>query len=68
MSLTSVGTWIPLDAGEALAERHSIYDRLRPIFEYVAGNESPPPAPRHASKPKAPKARPPPLPKWGAST
>lgn len=60
------GTWIPLDSGEALAQRHSVYDRLRPIFEYVPGNESPPPAPRHASKPKAPKVRPP-LPKWGAS-
>lgn len=68
LSLMILGTWIPLDAGEALAERHSVYDRLRPIFEYVPGNESPPPAPRHASKPKAPKARPPPLPKWGAST
>lgn len=60
------GTWIPLESGEALAQRHSIYDRLRPIFEYVPGNESPPPAPRHASKPKAPKVKPP-LPKWGAS-
>ncbi|KAJ6784945.1 hypothetical protein PWT90_04443 [Aphanocladium album] len=61
------GTWIPLESGEALAQRHSVYDRLRPIFEYVPGNESPPPAPRHASKPKAPKVRPP-LPKWGATT
>ncbi|GKU00328.1 hypothetical protein FLAG1_02448 [Fusarium langsethiae] len=57
------GTWIPLDSGQALAERHSVIDRLRPIFEYVAGAESPPPAPRHASKPKGPKSRPP-LPKW----
>jgi transcription factor MBP1 len=57
------GTWIPLEAGEALAKRHSVYDRLKDIFEYVAGNESPPPAPRHASKPKAPKSKPP-LPKW----
>lgn len=56
------GTWIPLPSGESLARRHSIYDRLQPIFEYLPGNESPPPAPRHASKPKAPK-RPPP-PKW----
>ncbi|KAK7425208.1 Transcription factor mbp1 [Neonectria punicea] len=54
------GTWIPLPSGESLAQRHSIYDRLRPIFEYVPGNESPPPAPRHASKPKAPKRPPPP--------
>ncbi|RSL73253.1 hypothetical protein CEP54_000347 [Fusarium duplospermum] len=57
------GTWIPLESGQALAERHSVIDRLRPIFEFVPGAESPPPAPRHASKPKGPKARPP-LPKW----
>ncbi|KAH6838324.1 hypothetical protein B0I37DRAFT_242774 [Chaetomium sp. MPI-CAGE-AT-0009] len=57
------GTWIPLDHGEALAQRNNIYDRLRPIFEFQPGNESPPPAPRHASKPKAPKARPA-VPKW----
>ncbi|KAM5383215.1 hypothetical protein ACJA88_003748 [Fusarium oxysporum] len=57
------GTWIPLESGQALAERHSVFDRLRPIFEYVAGAESPPPAPRHASKPKGPKSKPP-LPKW----
>ncbi|KAK2595448.1 Transcription factor mbp1 [Conoideocrella luteorostrata] len=61
------GTWIPLEAGEALARRHSIYDRLRLIFEFVPGNESPPPAPRHATKPKASKAKPPHPPKWGAS-
>ncbi|KAF4971346.1 hypothetical protein FSARC_1778 [Fusarium sarcochroum] len=57
------GTWIPLESGQALAERHSVIDRLRPIFEFVSGAESPPPAPRHASKPKGPKSRPP-LPKW----
>ncbi|KAF5662171.1 putative MBP1-transcription subunit of the MBF factor [Fusarium heterosporum] len=57
------GTWIPLESGQALAERHSVIDRLRPIFEYTAGAESPPPAPRHASKPKGPKSKPP-LPKW----
>ncbi|TPX18090.1 uncharacterized protein E0L32_011814 [Thyridium curvatum] len=56
------GTWIPLKMGEALAQRNSVYDRLRPIFEFVPGNESPPPAPRHTSKPKAPKR--PAVPKW----
>ncbi|PHH71771.1 hypothetical protein CDD80_4998 [Ophiocordyceps camponoti-rufipedis] len=61
------GTWIPLEAGEQLAQRHSIYDRLRPIFQYTPGNESPPPAPRHATKPKAFKTRPPSSgPKWAA--
>jgi len=62
-ALTSLqGTWIPLDHGEALARRNNVYDRLQPIFEFVPGNESPPPAPRHASKPKAPKR--PAVPKW----
>ncbi|OAQ83541.1 transcription factor MBP1 [Purpureocillium lilacinum] len=63
------GTWIPLDAGLALAQRHSTFDRIRPIFEFVPGDESPPPAPRHATKPKAFKSKPPPAaPKWGASS
>ncbi|KAL2136952.1 hypothetical protein VTI74DRAFT_11134 [Chaetomium olivicolor] len=60
------GTWIPLEHGEALAHRNNVYDRLRPIFEFQPGNESPPPAPRHASKPKAPKARPA-VPKWNSA-
>lgn len=59
------GTWIPLEHGEALAQRNNVYERLQPIFEFQPGNESPPPAPRHASKPKAPKARPA-VPKWGS--
>ncbi|KAF7549687.1 hypothetical protein G7046_g8269 [Stylonectria norvegica] len=62
------GTWIPLPSGESLARRHSIYDRLSEIFEFTPGNESPPPAPRHVSKPKAPKSRPPPLPKWNSTS
>ncbi|KAI1283976.1 ANK-repeat protein MBP1 [Xylaria sp. FL0933] len=56
------GTWIPLESGEQLARRNNIYDRLRLIFEYQPGAESPPPAPRHPSKPKA--ARKPAVPKW----
>ncbi|KAL4878624.1 hypothetical protein BJY04DRAFT_108358 [Aspergillus karnatakaensis] len=52
------GTWIPLPEGRQLAERNNIIDKLRPIFDYVAGDRSPPPAPKHtsaASKPRAPK-------------
>ncbi|KAL6239988.1 hypothetical protein BDW75DRAFT_445 [Aspergillus navahoensis] len=52
------GTWIPLQEGRQLAERNNLLDRLRPIFDYVAGDRSPPPAPKHtsaASKPRAPK-------------
>lgn len=54
-----------MEAAESLATRHSIFDTIRPIFEYRPGNESPPPAPRHASKPKAPKAKPP-IPRWNS--
>ncbi|KAK0716764.1 hypothetical protein B0T26DRAFT_265755 [Lasiosphaeria miniovina] len=61
------GTWIPLEQGESLALRNNIYDRLRPIFEFQPGTETPPPAPRHTSKPKAPKARPA-VPKWGSKS
>ncbi|KAE8150261.1 apses transcription factor [Aspergillus avenaceus] len=52
------GTWIPLPEGRLLAERNNIIDKLRPIFDYVAGDRSPPPAPKHtsaASKPRAQK-------------
>ncbi|GLB12549.1 hypothetical protein AtubIFM57258_010233 [Aspergillus tubingensis] len=53
------GTWIPLPEGRMLAERNNIIDKLRPIFDYVAGDRSPPPAPKHttaaSSKPRAPK-------------
>ncbi|KAL1893995.1 Transcription factor mbp1 [Sporothrix stenoceras] len=59
------GTWIPLEHGEALAQRNDVYERLRPIFEFTPGDVSPPPAPRHTSKPKAPRARPA-VPKWTA--
>ncbi|KAI1098381.1 ANK-repeat protein MBP1 [Jackrogersella minutella] len=59
------GTWIPLEAGKSLAIRNNIFDRLQPIFDFVPGNQSPPPAPRHASKPKAP--RKPAVPKWGVA-
>ncbi|CAD6504389.1 BgTH12-06119 [Blumeria graminis f. sp. triticale] len=48
------GTWVPLEQGEALAQRNNIFERLRPIFEYTPGDESPPAAPKHSTaKPKA---------------
>ncbi|CEL07622.1 Putative APSES transcription factor [Aspergillus calidoustus] len=53
------GTWIPLPEGRMLAERNNVIDKLRPIFDFVAGDRSPPPAPKHtsaASKPRVPKA------------
>ncbi|KAH6656095.1 ANK-repeat protein MBP1 [Truncatella angustata] len=57
------GTWIPLEAGAQLAHKNNVYERLQPIFTFTPGDQSPPPAPRHASKPKAPRAKPA-VPKW----
>lgn len=39
---------MPLDAGRALAERNGVLDKLLPIFNFVPGNQSPPPAPKHS--------------------
>lgn len=64
--LTSIGTWVPLEKGEELAHRNGIYEKLRTIFEFVPGNDSPPPAPKHTTnKPKAPKK--PAVPKFHSS-
>jgi hypothetical protein len=52
------GTWIPLPDGRDLAERNGVMPQLLPILDYVAGDRSPPPAPKHAtaqSRPRAPK-------------
>ncbi|KAJ5797483.1 KilA N-terminal/APSES-type HTH DNA-binding [Penicillium pulvis] len=52
------GTWIPLPEARMLAERNNVFAKLAPIFDYVAGDRSPPPAPKHtsaASKPRAPR-------------
>lgn len=54
------GTWVPLQDGRDLAQRNGVLEKLRPIFDYVPGNESPPQAPKHttaaSNKPKLPKA------------
>lgn len=60
-SLTRLsGTWVPLHDGRDLAQRNGVLEKLRPIFDYVPGNESPPQAPKHttaaSNKPKIPKA------------
>lgn len=61
-----LGTWVPLESGQALAQRNGVYDKLRTIFEFIPGNLSPPPAPKHTTnKPKLPKK--PAVPKWGNS-
>ncbi|SMN18691.1 similar to Saccharomyces cerevisiae YDL056W MBP1 Transcription factor involved in regulation of cell cycle progression from G1 to S phase [Maudiozyma saulgeensis] len=43
------GTWVPLNLAENLAKKFSVYEELKPLFDYkhVAGMESPPPAPKH---------------------
>ncbi|KAK4557086.1 Transcription factor mbp1 (MBF subunit p120) [Recurvomyces mirabilis] len=53
------GTWIPLDDGRTLAAKNGVLEQLRPIFDFVPGDRSPPPAPKHetaaSSKPRAPR-------------
>ncbi|XPT01809.1 Transcription factor mbp1 (MBF subunit p120) [Ascochyta lentis] len=43
------GTWIPLDDGRLLAERNGVLDKMRAILDYLPGDRSPPPAPKHAT-------------------
>ncbi|GAB7357787.1 hypothetical protein MBLNU459_g0606t1 [Dothideomycetes sp. NU459] len=43
------GTWIPLHDGRHLAERNGVLEKLRPILDFVPGDRSPPPAPKHAT-------------------
>ncbi|CAK4032453.1 Cell division cycle-related res2 pct1 [Lecanosticta acicola] len=53
------GTWIPLVDGRELAAKNNVLDKLRLIFDFVPGDRSPPPAPKHAtasSKPRQPRA------------
>lgn len=59
LMLIALGTWIPLEEGRILAERNKVLDKLLPIFDFVPGDRSPPPAPKHAtasSRPRAPRA------------
>ncbi|KAF2867612.1 hypothetical protein BDV95DRAFT_581359 [Massariosphaeria phaeospora] len=53
------GTWIPLPEGRMLAERNKVLEKMRPIFDYIPGDRSPPPAPKHSTaasnRPKAPR-------------
>ncbi|KIW39520.1 uncharacterized protein PV06_08124 [Exophiala oligosperma] len=43
------GTWIPLSEGRMLAEKHGTLSRISAIFDYVPGDRSPPPAPKHTT-------------------
>ncbi|KAH8743950.1 transcription regulator HTH, apses-type DNA-binding domain-containing protein [Diaporthe sp. PMI_573] len=49
------GTYLPLADAQELARQHNVLDRIGPIFDFVPGAVTPPPAPRHVSKPKQPK-------------
>jgi hypothetical protein len=55
----NTGTWVPLQDGRTLAERNGVLEKLLPIFDYVPGDRSPPPAPKHATaasnRPKVPR-------------
>ena len=46
--------------GKDLAIKNNVYEKLKTMFEFVPGDKSPPPAPKHAtaasSKPRAPRA------------
>ncbi|KLJ13729.1 transcription factor MBP1 [Blastomyces silverae] len=43
------GTWVPLQEGRELAQRNGVLEKLLPIFDFVAGDRSPPPAPKHTT-------------------
>ncbi|KAK4510011.1 uncharacterized protein ATC70_006180 [Mucor velutinosus] len=53
------GTWVPFERGVALAEHYHVDAILRPIFDYVKGDVSPPLAPKHvtaaSSRPRKPR-------------
>ncbi|EEP75337.1 Mbp1 protein [Uncinocarpus reesii 1704] len=55
----TAGTWVPLPDGRHLAERNNVLDVLCPIFDFVPGDTTPPPAPKHttaaSSRPKVQK-------------
>lgn len=44
-----IGTWVPFERGVALAEHYHVDTILRPIFDYVKGDVSPPLAPKHVT-------------------
>ncbi|KAI8095787.1 hypothetical protein BDF21DRAFT_435867 [Thamnidium elegans] len=43
------GTWVPFEKGVALAEHYHVDNVLRPIFDFIRGDESPPLAPKHVT-------------------
>ncbi|KAI9664325.1 MAG: putative NRPS-like protein biosynthetic cluster [Alyxoria varia] len=63
VQISALGTWIPLQEGRLLATKNGCFDKLRSIFDFVPGDRSPPPAPKHSTattnRPKAPRGPPP---------
>ncbi|GAA5882068.1 hypothetical protein JCM16303_005585 [Sporobolomyces ruberrimus] len=41
------GTWVPMERGTNLARQYGVERLLQPIFDYIAGPDSPPLAPKH---------------------
>ena len=54
-----LGTWVSMPTGRDLAQRNNVLHKLQPLFDYIPGDVSPPPAPKHttaaSNKPKIPK-------------
>lgn len=48
-----------MPTGRDLAQRNNVLHKLQPLFDYIPGDVSPPPAPKHttaaSNKPKIPK-------------
>ncbi|KAK2882399.1 hypothetical protein FQN49_000381, partial [Arthroderma sp. PD_2] len=51
------GTWIPLAEARALADKNNVLDKLRPLFDFMTGDASPPPAPKHTTASAKPRAQ-----------
>ncbi|DAA75111.1 TPA_exp: Uncharacterized protein A8136_2209 [Trichophyton benhamiae CBS 112371] len=51
------GTWIPLAEARALADKNNVLDKLRPLFDFMTGDTSPPPAPKHSAAASKPRTR-----------
>ena len=58
------GTWVPLADGRALAEKNGILKKIFKVFDFIPGDQSPPPAPKHTTaasnrpKPAKPSSQP----------
>ncbi|KAG5456556.1 MAG: hypothetical protein BJ554DRAFT_3675, partial [Olpidium bornovanus] len=43
----SSGTWVPLPRAIEIASQFGVEEDIRPLFDYVVGDQSPPQAPKH---------------------